>query len=634
VVHLDDVHIVVAVDVPDSIAMMPDDPDTELEPEAPTVQGKLGAREPSSRATDPDAREPSVERPATAPASGLGRYDLGEMLGRGGMGEVYSARDEQIGREVAIKRLRNPSPQAITRFVREARIQGQLEHPAVVPVHELSRDGDGNPYFVMKQLTGITLSDILERLADGDPDTEKVFTRQRLLRAFCEVCIAVEFAHSRNIVHRDLKPANIMLGDFGEVHVLDWGIARTIDDDAPDSIDPSTGGDDQGAQTLAGAMIGTPGYMSTEQARGEAGIDARTDVYALGCILFEILTLETFHARGAPLVRLEPRPSVRAPARDIPPELDAICVTATQRERTDRYATARELGDAVQAYLDGDRDVALRKQLAGNELAAARSALAADDRPAAIRAAARALALDPANRESADLVARIMLEPPKAIPPEVEHAIAAVDLDALHASRKLIACGGFVFLAFVPLLLWIGFRDPAIIASAAVLGVIVGSLWFVPRHHIVLATRVAMIAIALAVALVARSMTPFLIAPGVAAIAGMAIATHPQIARPQLIIALFSAAVFVPWILELGDVISRTTSVTGNTIVLEAAAERVDATATLVVLSASGFLMVTLAIAFGAMLTATRRAAQRAIQVQTWQLGQLIPRAADSPSSP
>jgi eukaryotic-like serine/threonine-protein kinase len=614
---------------------MPDDGDTEHD-QALTVQGKVHAREPASLATDPDAREPSQApgnaRSSHPPATGLGRYDLGELLGRGGMGEVVSARDEQIGRDVAIKRMRTarPSPQNVARFVREARIQGQLEHPAVVPVHELSRDAEGQPYFVMKQLSGVTLSDILQTLVEGDPDTEKLFTRQRLLRAFCEVCIAVEFAHSRNIVHRDLKPANIMLGDFGEVHVLDWGIARTIvgatDDDAPlHSIDPSSG--DDVAQTLAGASLGTPGYMSTEQIRGEAGIDGRTDVYALGCILFEILTLKHFHPRGALSARIDQTPSQRAPDREIPPELDAICLAATQPERTDRYATARELGDAVQAFLDGDRDLALRKQIAGNELAAARSALDRDDRPTAIRAAARALALEPTSRAAADLVARLMLEPPKTIPPEVQDAIAAVDLDALYASRKLIASGGLVYLAFVPLLLWIGFRDPVILGSALALAAVVGAIWLVPRERILLATRIALVSIAVAVALVSRTLTPFLVAPGLAAVAGMAIATHPRVARPWAIITLFLAAVFVPWLLELAGALTPSTTIAGNTIVLTTTAPGIDPMATQIVLSIYGLLLVGLSITFGAMLTATRRAAQRAVQVQTWQLGQLVPRA-------
>ena len=182
----------------------------------------------------------SVEARPVAAVSAPPRYRMESVIGRGGMGEVVSARDEQIGRAVAIKRMTSddPSPAAIARVLREARIQGRLEHPAVVPVHELWRDGRGQPFFVMKQLTGTTLFDVLARIEAGDAETIARFSRQHLLRAFAEICLAIEFAHTRGVVHRDLKPTNIMLGDFGEVYVLDWGIARVIGDSADRARDP------------------------------------------------------------------------------------------------------------------------------------------------------------------------------------------------------------------------------------------------------------------------------------------------------------------------------------------------------------------------------------------------------------
>jgi serine/threonine protein kinase len=160
----------------------------------------------------------------------LARYEIRELLGRGGMGEVLSVRDEQMGRSVAIKRLRveNPPDELVARFLREARIQGRLEHPAVVPVHELSYEPGGQPFFVMKQLSGTTFQDVLPKLALRDPRVTEQFGRQRLLRAFADICLAIEFAHTRGVVHRDLKPANIMVGDFGEVYVMDWGLAKVL----------------------------------------------------------------------------------------------------------------------------------------------------------------------------------------------------------------------------------------------------------------------------------------------------------------------------------------------------------------------------------------------------------------------
>ena len=157
------------------------------------------------------------------------RYRISGSLGAGGMGEVLLATDSQIDREVAIKRmLHEPTGPAVARFLREAKVQGRLDHPAIVPVHELASDSEGRPFFVMKRLVGTTLGDVLARYT-SDPR----YTRPKLLRSFADVCRAIELAHSRNVIHRDLKPANIMLGDYGEVYVLDWGIARVLGETDP-----------------------------------------------------------------------------------------------------------------------------------------------------------------------------------------------------------------------------------------------------------------------------------------------------------------------------------------------------------------------------------------------------------------
>src|SRR5439155_8110480 len=151
----------------------------------------------------------------------LSGYEIGEVIGRGGMGEVVAAMDLRMERAVAVKRMRGAaSPEAIERFLREAKIQARLDHPAIVPVHELGRDADGRPYFTMKRLAGVTLA---EQLAKQGPI-------QPLLRALIDVCFAIELAHSRQVAHRDLKPSNIMLGGYGDVYVLDWGVARMLGD--------------------------------------------------------------------------------------------------------------------------------------------------------------------------------------------------------------------------------------------------------------------------------------------------------------------------------------------------------------------------------------------------------------------
>jgi serine/threonine protein kinase len=233
-----------------------------------------------------------------------------------------------------------------------------------VPVYELGRDAGGRPYFVMKKLAGTTLAAILAG--------RSTVPRQRVLRAFADVCLAVELAHRRDVIHRDLKPDNIMLGDFGETYVLDWGVAKVLDEAELAADTPSA----PDLATAAGSVVGTPGYMAPEQARGDA-IDARADVYSLGCVLFEILAGQPLHPRGplglaSALGGTDGRPSSRIADRDIPPELDELCAQATAADREARIATARELGERVQRYLDGDRDLTVRRSLAAGHLDASR----------------------------------------------------------------------------------------------------------------------------------------------------------------------------------------------------------------------------------------------------------------------
>src|SRR5687767_2643466 len=181
-----------------------------------------------------------------------GVYSFGEVI-QGGMGEVVLAHDRRIGRDVAIKRLKAgaTTEDDHARFLREARIQARLDRPAVVPVYELARDERGRPFFVMKRLAGVTMTEVI-----ANPTT----LRQRMLRAFAEVCRAIDFAHSRGVVHRDLKPANISLGEFGEVYVLDWGVARVVDD-AENEVVTADIDTLEGASPSSELVLGTPGYM-------------------------------------------------------------------------------------------------------------------------------------------------------------------------------------------------------------------------------------------------------------------------------------------------------------------------------------------------------------------------------------
>jgi len=375
------------------------------------------------------------------------RYEVRGVLGRGGMGEVRLARDMQIERDVAIKLMHADQRDDVTiaRFFREARVQGQLEHPAVVPVHDLGLDRSGNPYFVMKRLSGTTLAAVLA--ARSSSERIERWSWHQLLARFADVCLAIEFAHIRGVVHRDLKPANIMLGDFGETHVLDWGLARIVGDSAevaPPVLPASTEAD-SGA-TVPGQILGTPGYMSPEQIRGD--IDAKTDVYALGCILFEILVGEPalapgFGALATTLDTSCHRPSDRA-KHAIPLELDDLCARATDADRTKR-PTARELATGVQAYLDGDRDLERRRELAAEHASRAERAFREpgdEARANAMREAGRAFTLDPTNASAQALLSRLLLEAPAAIPAE---ALAAADDDRGRTRQKVLRWASKVF---------------------------------------------------------------------------------------------------------------------------------------------------------------------------------------------
>jgi len=583
---------------------------------------------------------------ATAPAPELDlaaaqhRYTLGPVLGRGGMGEVFSAIDEQIGRPVAIKRLRmtEPSRDALTRFLREARIQGRLEHPAIVPVHELWKDDMGRPFFVMKQLAGVTLGDVLGKLAFGSHDAQKQFSRQRLLRAFADVCLAIEFAHTRGVVHRDLKPANIVLGDFGEVYVLDWGVAKLMNEaEAPSFSDvPSLHDAPAHSETAAGAILGTPGYIAPEQIRGEPDLDGRADVYALGTILFEILTLYPLHPRGQAAIAsalngIDARPSRRALDRVVPPELDAICVKATAVDKHDRYPTARALGDAVQQFLDGDRDVVLRRELARSELQTARSALAQGSGPkerrVAIRAAARALAFDPTSPQPADLLGRLMLEPPTEVPAEVEQELEQMDYESLKKSARFGTLAALAYLSFFPILYWIGFREAwyHVAGPALCVFIIAVELGIAPRNaylsgYLAIAANLAMIA------LLSRIVSPFLIGAGPATVIVMLLANHRRLINTWLLAVLCVVATLSPWILELWGVLTPRAFVQGDSFVLQTGASSLNEFAALFGLVLYIVVLIVLATVLSRIQDNERRGVRRNLQIQAWQLKELIPR--------
>jgi eukaryotic-like serine/threonine-protein kinase len=568
--------------------------------------------------TEPRASRDS--KPVVLPQAG---YDIGTLIGRGGMGEVMSAHDRRIGRDVAIKRMRaaNPSDEAVVRFLREARIQARLDHPAIVPVHELGVDEDGRPFFTMKRLAGVTLA---QRISEGWPVT-------RLLRAFVDVCLAIEFAHTRGVVHRDLKPANIMMGDYGEVYVLDWGIAR-LTSDAVETPADTAGIDTLDDGTKTGELLGTPGYMAPEQIGGQAA-GFETDVYALGSVLFEILTGEALHPRGtagiaSTLQTPQQSPHERVPEENIAPELDQACTTALA-ESPEQRPTARALGERVQKYLDGDRDTERRRALAVGELAVARAAFDSHDpeqRATAMRTAGRALALDPSSRAAAELVASLMVEPTKAMPKELQVELAQADLTEARQRARISAGALISVLSVLVVVPWMEIRNW--VTFSITLGVLVGTVgfvWYSSRKAYVGAARVLIVTAAVSIAFT-RVVGSFMLTPVITAGCLFAMCVNPWLQARRLVVYAWVLVVMaLPLVLEYTGVFRVSANLADGGMCSVSPIFRGQGWPDAVALIVANF---TLLIAMASFAIATNRAittARHELRAQAWHLGQLLP---------
>lgn len=310
--------------------------------------------------------EPLSERLAPSGRRVEERYELLGEIGRGGMGRILKARDTEIGREVAIKALLGEavSDRNIRRFWTEVRATGRLEHPAIIPVHDVGRLPTGELFYVMKKLSGCTLADVVQSLREGDEETVREFTRVRLLTVFQQIAYAVAFAHARGVTHRDIKPANIMVGGYGEAILLDWGLAKI----GP-STDEGEAGDMRSAplpsaqESANGTITGTPQYMSPEAAEGlQERVGPKSDVYGLGAVLYELLTLTPpYEDQGfvSTVVRVRQHqfdaPRARAPNAAISEALEDLCLGAMHVDPEQR-PTAKALADEIGHILEGAKE--------------------------------------------------------------------------------------------------------------------------------------------------------------------------------------------------------------------------------------------------------------------------------------
>lgn len=595
------------------------------------------------------AADVKTDLPELGSIDEVARYAPGPVIGSGGMGAVALRRDEKIGRRVAYKTLHADldTGELRRRFLREARAQAQLEHPAIVPVYDMGQGADGL-FFTMKRVHGHTLARVLQGLADGEPGYVERYTERRLLAAFLQVCQAVHYAHTRGVLHRDLKPSNVMLGEFGEVYVLDWGLARIVDEDplVPGADTPSSashaplrsGSVDLARVTSADVVIGTLAYMSPEQVAGP-DVDRRSDVYALGVVLYEILTRRRYRDEASYQSVLAEiadgriaRPSEVRP--DVDPELDAICARATAIAAFDRFETAKDLAAAIERVLDGVRDAEARAALSRRHLLRAREHLARrtgapeDARVGAMHELLRAVTLDPEASDARELLVELVSEAGEEVPGGARQALDRAAESGRLAGLEGTMLGLGAWLLPVPaVLFFFEVRSWPLFWATAVPTLGGLALAAVARARRWTASWVAvLLSLFLGAVIVGASFVlgPFVIVPTMGATCAMFYAMQATRAERTAATIVLTAAVLAPFLLDASGVVPPGFAATDGHIVLLPRMLELPPVATVLSLAwVSGSFTAFASLITGRLRDRLERAERRNI-VSAWHLRQLF----------
>jgi serine/threonine-protein kinase len=447
------------------------------------------------------------------------------------------------------------------------------------------------------------------------------------------------------VLHRDLKPSNIMLGDFGEVYVLDWGLSKV--NGLPDLLGerPVALPRDGSTDTLDGAVLGTPGYMSPEQARGEtASMDVRSDVYSLGAILYEMLALQPLHARGtvsgmmsSTVAGADGRPSFRSPQRSIPSELDAICVKATQLNKEHRFASIRELHDAIERYLDGEQDLKLMREMAQAHARAAEVAAeyalaggpnAKEERVRALREVGRALALDPSHTEAQRVLLKLLATPPLELPEEERVAMETEEDDSGRYTANMSGLLHLSFLATTGLVLAMGVKSWVALGLYAVVSAAAAAIGFMSSRGLVSPSYrlfANVISGTLAIGFMSTMFGPLFLIPGLAAMSTMAASFNtPTRGARALVIGIGVLAVVVPLALEMIGLLPPSYEFRDGYMMVLPRMHYFSPGATLLFLCYVGLgHIISISVLMGR-LNEARLAAIENAHKQTWQLKQLV----------